>query len=204
LIGGGGALLGVMLVWLMRGDANADVLRVARAIPDGGKYCPIGETGVAHDVVFKGTPILKQSKSKGFHCCGYTFAVAMKVAEERGLLRTRDAYEVKAFQKEWYGATADSRIKQLIFAMERLRIGREVQPSEAKAGDFVIFTRDIGSGHSAVFLDWVFEKDVVVGFRYRTSQPETDGIANRVEYFTTSGYTQGHVLPQWFFLGRMY
>lgn len=188
---------------LLRTTANADVLTVSRAIPNGGGYCPPNETGVSRDISFNGLRVLARSKSGGSYCCGFTFDVAMRVAEQRGLLRDLEPHDVSNLQREWYGTTPTSKVKQLVYAMERLSIGYEVDPGDARPGDFVVFSRP-GSGHSVVFLDWVYGADGIrVGFTYRSSQPTTNGVGDETEYFLTSGRSQATVIPKYFFVGRM-
>lgn len=124
-----------------------------RGIPGGNASTALDDTGVSQEIAFQGVTILAPSKA-GTYCSGFTFAVAMRVAKERGLLKDATAYQVKRFQREWYGATSNSRLKQLVTAMESLEIGHEVHPLEAKPGDFMVFSRE-KTGHSVIFLDWV-------------------------------------------------
>ncbi len=196
-----GAIVIVCGLYLRPRADNSDVLRIAYDFPNGGGYSGLTETGVAEDIVFKGITILPKGKN-GSYCCGYTFAVAVRVAEERGLLEDASPYQLKRFQREWYGATAQSRIKQVVTAMENLEIGSEVYPLDARAGDFIVFSRD-KSGHSAVFLEWIKRDRQIVGIRYRSSQPATKGVGDRTEYFTTSGYSDGSIIPKYFFVGRL-
>lgn len=186
-------------IWLRPRADNTDVLRAAYEIPNGGGYCDLQGTGVGRDIVFKDIRILPRSRDGNYYCCGYTFDVAMRAAEQRGLLRKVEPYQIRRFQQEWYGATPGSRLKQVVTAMENLAIGKEVYPLDARPGDFAVFSRR-GSGHSVIFLDWVKREGRVVGIRYRSSQPSTNGVGNQIEYFKTSG---GTILPEYFFVGRL-
>ena len=80
---------------------TGDVLAVALAFPDGGGYEWKG-SGVPEDVLFDGKIILP--KGKATYCSGFTFAVAMKAAAERGLLKNKTIEQVRDFQNDWYGA----------------------------------------------------------------------------------------------------
>jgi hypothetical protein len=185
-------------------EANADILRVARAIPDGGGFCPLSDSGVAEQIDFNGQRILRQSKTATFYCSGFTFAVAMQVARDRRHLDGKSLSEVRLFQRQWYGSKDSApQTKQLVTALQTLQIGWEIPPLQAKPGDFIVFWRDDRTGHSAVFLSWVYERDVIVGFRYRSAQPATHGVGDRTEYFTSSGFLEGRVIPRSFFVGRM-
>ena len=63
------------------------------------------------------------------------------------------------------------------------RLGRAIACGDARRGDFAQIWRNNGSGHSVVFLDWVREDGAIVGLRYWSTQPATDGIGERVERF---------------------
>lgn len=195
-----GAIL--LLVLFLRPIDQSDILKAAYAHRDGGGYCGLNESGVSEAIIHKGITILPKSKT-GSYCCGYTFAVAMQIATERGLLDEKDAYEVKRCQREWYGATSTSNWRQSAMAMENLGIGREVPPQEAMPGDFAVIHRIRGAGHSVIFLNWIKHDGTIVGFRYRSSQPTTDGVGDSQEYFDTSGYKGASVMSKHFHVGRL-
>jgi hypothetical protein len=158
----------------------ADVVEVARAFPDGGGYEWKG-TGVPEEIRFKGERILE--KGQHTYCSGFTFAVVMKAAAERDLLRDKSPEELRKFQKQWYGATKKSAETQCAYAVQILGIGEPVAPEQAEPGDFLQFWRTNKSGHSVVFLDWVMDEGQPVGVKYRSSQTATNGIGDGVEYF---------------------
>lgn len=188
-------LAGALLVSCGEPPPASDVVAVARSFPDGGGYDKKWQGhGVPRDVVFQGATILSRAKSsEGTYCCGFTFLVAMTVAEPRGLLEGKAVAQVRQFQQEWFGATSASRRKQCALAVTTLGIGREVPFAEAAAGDFVQLWRTDGSGHSVVFLGWVEEGGRRVGLRYRSSQGSTNGIGDCVEYFAGAEGRQGRV-----------
>jgi hypothetical protein len=162
--------------------SDDSVLKIARSYGDGGGYDSSWKgSGVPDEIRFHGERIL--AKGRGSYCCGFTFAVAMDAATARGLLRDKSVDEVRAFQKQWYGATEESREIQCAMAVETLGIGKAIEPEEARPGDFLQFWRINKSGHSVVFLEWIEEGCQRIGFRYRSSQGSTKGIGDRVEYF---------------------
>jgi hypothetical protein len=174
----------------------ADVVDVARSFPDGGGYDKAWKgTGVPEDVLFNKERILARD-DQGSYCCGYTFAVAMKVATERGLLRGKSVEDIRKFQKQWYGATEESAETQCVLAAETLGIGKEVATQAAQPGDFLQLWRSNKSGHSVIFLDWVRRDGQPIGLKYRSSQGSTDGIADHVEYFAGVEGVKGSVLPE--------
>ena len=194
------AVCSVVVCLLAVRDHTADVVEIAHAYPDGGGYEWKG-SGVPKDIRFKGEQILPKGKST--YCSGFTFAVAMKAADERGLLRNKSVDEVRAFQKEWYGATKNSGETQCAYAMQKLGIGKPVAKEDARPGDFLQLWRTNKSGHSVVFLDWVVEGGRPIGVKYRSSQTSTNGIGDRVEYFAGVSGKKGSVDPQRLYFGRL-
>jgi hypothetical protein len=161
---------------------NSDVLKIAYEFKDGGHYNRAWKgSGSPEEIRFKGEKILSAAEG-GTYCCGYTFAVVMRAAEARGLLRDKTPEQIRRFQKEWYGATNADKDKLCALALPNLGIGREVPFDEAKPGDFCQFWRGKG-GHSVIFLNWIEENGEKIGIRYRSSQTSTDGIGDRNEYF---------------------
>src|SRR5690349_16595148 len=87
-----------------QGVTPGDVVQIARSFPDGGGYEWRG-SGVPEDICFDGTMILP--KGKATYCSGFTFAVAMKSAGERGLLHDKSVDDIRTFQKQWYGSSKE-------------------------------------------------------------------------------------------------
>jgi hypothetical protein len=177
-----------------------DVVAIARAFPDGGGYEWKG-SGVPEDVRFNDTLILPRGKAT--YCSGFTFAVAMKAADERGLLKNKTIEQVRGFQKDWYGATKESGESQCVYALEKLGIGRPVTIKNAKPGDFLQLWRTNKSGHSVVFLEWATDAGRPVGVKYRSTQTSTNGIGDRTEYFTGIPAKKGSVDPKRLYFGRL-
>ena len=178
----------------------ATVVDVARAFPDGGGYEWKG-TGVPEDVRFNDKVIL--AKGKATYCSGFTFAVAMKAAAERGLLKNKTTDQVQAFQKEWYGATKESGETQCAHAIEKFGVGKSVAIKDAKPGDFLQLWRTNKSGHSVVFLEWVTDAGRPIGVKYRSTQTSTKGIGDRTEYFTGVPGKKGSVDPKRLYFTRL-
>jgi hypothetical protein len=185
-------------------ESPKSALAVARSFKDGGGYIWEGGSGSPQAVKFEGETILPQQK-KGTYCSGFTFAVAMKTAADRGLLRGKTAAEVRRFQKEWYGVPKEAQERQCALAVERLGVGRHIKKLEdARPGDFVQIWRTNKSGHSVVLVDWVREGDAIVGLRYRSSQKSTDGIGDRTEYFADVPAREGKVDRARTYVARLY
>jgi hypothetical protein len=178
----------------------ASTIDIARSYSDGGGYKWNG-SGVPETITFRGELIL--SKGESTYCSGFTFAVAMKTAHQRGLLKNKTADQLRVFQKQWYGATKDSEEIQCALAAEELGIGRQVDVEQAKPGDFLQLWRTNGSGHSVVFLGWINKDDRRIGLKYRSSQKSTNGIGDRQEYFPGIPGTDGNVDPKRLYFCRL-
>jgi len=179
-----------------------DIVEVAYGYKDGGCWKWEG-TGVPEAIWFKNRPILRKD-SRCTYCSGYTFAVYFKAAAERGLLENLSAHDIHELQQHWYGTTPEYAERQAALALQDAGLGRIIDPRDAKAGDVVCFHR-AKSGHSVIFLEWVYEDDVIIGLKYRSSQSTTDGIGDGTEYFTSSGlYGKAVVDPQRFYVARLF
>jgi hypothetical protein len=187
-----GAALLVVNAWAW-GLCRNEVLAVAYSYPDGGGYSRIKDSGVSETIKHKGSVILPQS-DRGCYCCGFTFQVAMRVAQRRGLLNARTVDQVRRFQKQWYGSEKGSEFKECAMAVTELGIGQEINLADAKPGDFMIFFTTRGQGHSVVFLDWARgARGEVIGIQYRSSQMETGGISDCVQYFSDAQPLAGDI-----------
>ena len=192
----------IILCALAFGTDARSTIDIARTYPDGGEYDRSRKSsGAPHEIRFQGERIL--AKGKGTYCCGFTFAVAMDAAGERGLLADKSPDEIRNFQKQWYGATKESAEVQCGLAMKKLGVGRRVKADDARPGDFLQFWRANKSGHSVVFLGWVEEGGRRAGIQYRSSQGSTKGIGDRVEYFAETAGKDGRVDPKRMYFGRL-
>jgi hypothetical protein len=182
-------------------SSNEDVLRIARSYKDGGKYNWNG-SGTPDAIVFSGQTILP--KGEGTYCSGFTFTVAMRAAVERGLLTNKKVDQIQKFQREWYGATKRTAEVQAGLAMKNLGIGRSVKFDYAQPGDFLqLWRTKKNSGHSVVFLGWIIEKGKKIGVRYRSTQESTNGIGDRVEYFSDASGHEGEVVRNRTYFARL-
>ena len=202
--------VGPMLAELGKGETReargaAQVLGAALSYGLGGKYDKSwSSSGVPEEVRHAGQRILSAS-SKGTYCCGFTFAVAMKVLAERGALEGKSAAELRTFQKAWYGASSETAEKQCAVAVESLGVGREIAADDARVGDFAQIWRksDRPSGHSVLFLAWVREGKQRTGISYLSSQGSTDGIGFAVEHLELGDARRRRVDPERIYFARL-
>jgi len=179
---------------------SRDVVAIAQSFPDGGGY-ELHGSGVPEEIRFANTTIL--GKGKSTYCSGFTFAVVMQAASDRGLLKKKTVDQIREFQKEWYGATKESKQTQCAYAVEKLGIGKQIEFKNARRGDFLQLWRTSGSGHSVVFLEWVKAGGSPIGVKYRSSQPATKGIGDNTEYFSNVTGHKGTVDPKKMYFCRL-
>ncbi len=150
--------------------------------------------GVTMDLFYKGKIIAKANLNgnRASHCVGITFEVFTRAMRERNrsLDISEDDFngmtweELHDFMLTWYVASGTKTNNNLAAAVEKYGLGRRITDFEqAKPGDFIDISRENGTGHAAVFIDWVRENDKIIGLKYWSSQPSTKGINYNVEYF---------------------
>lgn len=190
----------VALAVFKRKEITQLALSAANSFAAGGGY-QLGGTGIPFDIVFNGKVIV--ARDDQWFCSGFTFATVMEAARRAGLLSGKNAAQIKKFQQEWYGASSSPSVaeQQAGPAMANLGIGGPILATQAKPGDFAQIWRTNNSGHSVVFLGWL--KDAsgkVVGLRYKSAQPKTNGVGVTEEKFSDSG---GAVLKSRTYFSRL-
>ncbi|HLF93509.1 MAG TPA: hypothetical protein VJB14_08605 [Planctomycetota bacterium] len=190
------AIFGVLLASCATAapDPNAAVLDTLRRYPTDGTYSyfwpkegPWDGTTEAIDV--DGVRLTQGDPQKRSYCCGLTYEVFLKA--RRALGDPDAAAPLKELKLRWYGNSreAPERRRLVAFAIESMGYGSRVAALEdARPGDFVQFWRHGGSGHSAIFIDWLREGGRIVGITYWSSQKSTNGIGTATERI---GDTQG-------------
>jgi hypothetical protein len=155
------------------------------------------------------------SGNRASHCVGITFEVFFRAMQERNRrlgLSPNDFNgmnwdELFDFMLLWYVATGPKQSSNLTIAVEKYGIGTRITNlAEARPGDFIDFSRTNGTGHTAVFIDWVRDNERIVGIRYWSSQSSTNGIAYNEEYFNipnSAGRPYGNVMQQPLYIARV-
>jgi hypothetical protein len=163
--------------------------------------------GVTTDLVYQGRTIAKANPNgnRASHCVGITFEVFFKAMQQRnrslGLpednFNNMSADELRSFMLTWYVANGSKANSNVAVAVERFGLGKRITKLEnAKAGDFIDFSRTNNTGHTAVFMGWIRENQKIIGLRYWSSQESTKGIAYKTEYFNVyddNGVPYGNV-----------
>lgn len=171
------------------------VLEVVREYPTDGSFAywwpkEGSWEGTTQDLVYEGRKLCSGDPQRRSYCCGLTYEVFFRAYErfcaERkrpfriGNLSGDDLHELRL---RWFGDSKTGERRKLVqAALVSMGLGTAVERFEdARPGDFVQFWRHSGSGHSAVFIDWVRDKDKIAGLTYWSSQSSTRGIGYRTE-----------------------
>jgi hypothetical protein len=183
---------------------NQRVLALLATYPErgAGGYqwpAPKGYAGTTQDLFLDGERIARGGQ--GSHCVGITFEVFFLVLEQwPGGFAASGFTEEKAKQllKLWFVPTLGG--KGVAEALPAVGLGREVPWREAIEGDFFQVWMNDKTGHSAIFLSWVFDEGgEIKGVRYWSSQPWTEGIGI-AEHLIGSGSNE--IDPNQFYVVR--
>ena len=86
---------------------------------------------------------------------------------------------------------------------EIITMGDSSKFEDVQPYDFCDISRNTGSGHSVIFINWIrdSEDNHIIGFRYYSTQYSTEGQGYVEEYFEDEG---GTVIKRHFHAGRVY
>jgi len=203
-------------------DLNTYVLDVIKTY-GGGHYPYLLDTnyasynGVTTNLYYQGQLLAKAhpSGNRASHCVGITFEVFLRAIQARnraaGLADSSfngmsydDMYD---FLLTWYVAKGPKQQCNLAVAIEKYGLGHRLHDwKAAKAGDFIDFSRTNGTGHAAIFINWIRRDGEIIGLRYWSSQESTGGIAYQEEYFnlpSPSGRPYGSIRQDKVYLARV-
>ena len=174
--------------------------------------------GVTKNILYQGQLLAKAhpSGNRASHCSGLTFEVFFKAMQERNLklglspddFNGMSGYDLKDLMMIWFVSSGSKWTNNIVIAVEKYGLGRAVTDLEnAKPGDFLDFQRESGSGHTAIFLNWIREGDQMIGVRYWSTQSSTNGINYNTEYFNVldkTGNKYGNLLIEEIRIARVY
>ncbi|MBN1477991.1 hypothetical protein JXA47_14645 [Candidatus Sumerlaeota bacterium] len=164
---------------------NPYVLEQIEVYPEDGSYTYLPRDqvatsmGITRDIRYMGQLLWQGDAEKRAHCIGLMFEIYFGACEAYALqqcgeptytLPGVDLYNVRAFQRDFYGVGGNERT--LVEALVSRGLGQEVSdPDLALPGDFIQMWAHSGFGHSAVFLGWVTdERGDRTGIRYWSVQ----------------------------------
>ena len=173
--------------------------------------------GVTSNIYYQGKLLLKAhpSGNRASHCVGITFEVFFKAMQARnkaaGLAAANfngmSYSEMTDFMLTWFVAQGAKDQSNLAVAIEKYGLGKRITDlSDAKAGDFIDFSRTNGTGHAVVLINWIKRDGKIIGLRYWSSQESTGGIAYAEEYFNVlrpDGTPYGSIRRDRIYIGRV-
>ena len=193
---------------------NPYVLGIVSCYPTDGSYpyrCKPLEydlyNGVTQDLYYQGRAVAKAHPNwtRCSYCCGLTFEIFYRAMQYRNIQKGLDPdnYNGMGFHdlfnllQLWY-IEGDGDSPQ--YGIEAYGLGKKIENlEEARAGDFLDYSRNNKSGHSVIFIEW--KRDTtnrIIGFKYFSSNSR--GVGYGTEYFEDGG---GKVLHKYFRLARV-
>lgn len=185
-------------------DTKDQIVKIAADCPVNSGYdVSLKSGGVPEDIYFKGVKIL--SSNGKTYCSGFTFFVAFSFLKNINALDKLGQSDIKKFQRDWYGVTKKTAEKQCVDALINIDKGVEINAiADLQKGDFLQFWRNNKTGHSAIFIDFLYgQGHEIVGIKYISSQKSTDGIAEKTEYFYDETSGAGSILKDRFYAVRI-
>lgn len=176
-------------------DLNDEILKTLRTYPTDGSYgyhWPKDSSweGTTQDLFYRGVKICTGDPQKRSYCCGLTYEVFVRSHQSLGResIGTLSVGQMHELRRRWFGDSTQipDRRKLVQEALTTMGLGRPVAMDDAKPGDFVQLWRHNGSGHSAIFLEWVRDGGRIVGITYWSSQKSTGGIGTKTERISPS------------------
>jgi hypothetical protein len=152
--------------------------------------------GTPRDLSYLGTLVSPADPEGRSHCVGLTWDVAVTAleAEAGGPDRPVNGWsldQLADFRTDWF-------VRELLGpgaaeAVEHYGVGERVPMRELQPGDFLQIWHSAHSGHSAIFEGWVYRGRRIVGIRYWSTHPATDGIGVREERFGVGGVSRAYL-----------
>ncbi len=215
--------LSPVAIWLAHGGIVKDddesslnpwVIHVIKGYPVDGSYPYRWEkneydiyNGVTETLLYKGAIVAKAhpNKTRCSNCCGLTFEIFFRAMRLRNQRKGLDP-------DDFNGMTRDDLFNMMLIwfvvgpgdspreAIVHYGLGRAITDWEqARPGDFMDISRNNGSGHSVIFLEWMRgESGGIEGLIYFSSN--SGGVGELTERFSDSG---GKVLREHVRIGRV-
>lgn len=183
---------------------NEHVLAVVQSYPLNGQHRyhwpkSGGWKGVTQDVRWGERVLAKGDPEGRCYCCGLTYEVYVRALLHAGggkPLPSIDGDTLAEMLLRFFGDSkqAPERRKLCQYGLSSLKLGWAITKLEdARAGDFVQFWRHSGSGHQAVFVNWIYKRGEIVGLTYWSSQGSTQGIGYHSEWIGPEGIKRDEI-----------
>lgn len=172
-------------------EPNASIVRILKTYPTDGSHDywwpKRGEgnyDGATTDIVVNGQTVMTGEPKGRTFCCGLTLEVYYRYLQSAPKLSTASAaLDHKDFKGNWFCKEINS--PGPLDALSKYQLGTAITNwDEARPGDFVQLWRTNRSGHSVIFINWVYSsKGDKIGIQYWSTQIPTSGIGYRTELF---------------------
>lgn len=173
---------------------NDYVIEVLLTYPTDGSYSYSWTSepnylGITRDLFYQGEQFVIGDPQKRSYCSGMTFEVFFLAYQQYNadhghtqIGDIKDAQGIEEFRLRWYGVNGDR--NTIKTALTSAGLGYENKSLDTvQKGDFVQIWRRNGSGHTAIFIGWVYDAaDQIMGFHYWSSNGGT-GVGYKTEYF---------------------
>lgn len=183
---------------------NEYVIEVLLTYPADGTYTyswtsEENYVGITKDLFYLGDQFVIGDPERRSYCSGITFEVFFQAYQQyladRGLKQVghlKNAAEMEEFRLKWYGVGGDRRT--IKHALEWSGLGYQLTDlGEVEKGDFVQIWRHNGSGHTVIFIGWVYDAAAqIIGFNYWSSNKDK-GPSYQTEYF---GPFERNIIPE--------
>lgn len=138
--------------------------------------------GTLGDVTY-GNTVFKGAEDKRTYCCGITLQVLLEACKKKGI----DLKSIYPIYRDWFIINIKKDLpiwenKGPVDALVKRGFATEVKLSELEQGDFGQIWRKNGSGHSIIGIQYFTDKGIPA-LKYWSSQPSTNGIGYKTEYF---------------------
>lgn len=142
--------------------------------------------GSTTDVLLNNQLVMKGEPKGRTFCCGLTLEVFYRYINMKPALAAKVLEDPATFKSDWFCREIFSPGPQ--DALEATGLGKQVtDPDDALPGDFVQIWRNDKSGHSVMFVNWLWNgTGEIIGLQYWSTQTATEGIGFNSEIFGTS------------------
>lgn len=140
--------------------------------------------GGTTDVIVNGFRAMKGEPKAQTFCCGLTLEVFYKAADRFKATSNFTSETLPLFKGLWFCEKIYS--PGPTDALTAFGMGREIiNHKDVLPGDFVQLWRNNKSGHSVIFINWVYKPETTepAGFVYWSTQTSTNGINFNTELF---------------------
>lgn len=137
--------------------------------------------GSTTNVLLNGRVFMTGEPEGRTFCCGLTLEVFYRMLGKLPAVNFADV-DPDEFKRYWFCRDINSPGPE--DALTSFGLGQQVEHQDALPGDFVQLWRNDRSGHSVIFVNWLYDSTgVCTGLQYWSTQTSTQGIGYASELF---------------------